>query len=282
MIDLFIEIEGEKFMNKFIETMLEKMGYFELANEIDKLTLVQYIFANQFTFENIDVLTDNKEPIDEQFLIDKLLTQKRGGLCYEINGSLYLVLKTLGFNVELGSATVWSKEGWIIDRTHTIILLYTNEQLYLLDSGSGTNLSIRPLPLNGGTIQSPVGIYRLRTEKTERGSIVSEKYTAEGWILRYAFYPRPVDFYEDLNRIKDMIHNHPESPFNKGILVAKTLENSTISINNERLSRKWINKQGLVEREERTEFTNKLELLQAIKQYASKSTYQAAQNYLNG
>lgn len=268
-------------MNEFINDDLKNAGYFELDNYIDKLTLIQYIFAEQFTFENIDVLTDNKEPITEQFLTDKLLTQKRGGLSYELNGSLYLILKALGYNARLASATVWSKESWIIDRTHTIILFYTHKQLYLLDSGSGTNLSIKPLTLNGEPVQSPAGIFRLRTETTERGSIVSEKLTEKGWVLCYAFYPKPVDLYEDLNRIKDMIHHHPDSPFNKEIIVAKTLEDGTVSINSERLSRKPINKQGLVEREEHTEFRNKTELLQAIKQYASKATYQAAENYLN-
>ncbi len=281
MMDLFNDIEREIIMNKFINTEIERMGYYELDNDIDRLTLVQYVFAKLFTFENIDVLTDNKTQIDEQFLIDKLLTQKRGGLCYEINGALYLVLKKLGFNVRLGSATVWSKEGWIIDRTHTVVMLYIHDELYLLDSGSGTNLSIRPLALNGEPVQSPVGIFRLRTENTERGSIVSEKLTEDGWILRYAFYPMPVELSDDLNRIKDMIHDHPESPFNKEVLVARTLEDGTVSINNERLSRKWVNKEGFLKREERIEFKNNSGLLEAIKEYASKSTYEAAKSYLN-
>lgn len=270
-------------MQSFIENKLNKTNYFALDNELEQLTAIQQVFAETFTFENIDVLLQNDETIDEQFLIDKLLVHERGGLCYEINGALYLVLQKLGFDVTLGSATVWSdpENRWIIDRTHTIILFYKNEQMYLLDSGSGTNIAIKPLPLDGKPVQSPVGIFRLRTQETERGSIVSEKLTEDGWVLRYAFHPVEVDFHEDINRIKDMIHNHPDSPFNKDLLVARTLPDGTVSINSERSSRKWIDADGFVEKEERMEFETTDDTLKAVQQYGSPSTYVAIRKYLN-
>lgn len=266
-------------MNIIINNELKKMGYYELDDELQQMTLIQQLFASHFTFENIDVLHKNNQRIDELFLIDKILVQRRGGLCYELNGTLFLVLKALGFDVILGSATVWSSDGWVIDRTHTIIMYYKNNDMYLLDSGSGTNLSIKPLQLDGEPVQSAVGLFRLRTEKTTRGTIVSEKLTEEGWTLRYAFNPIPVDFIDDLNRIKQMIHNDPSSPFNKDVLVAMTLADGTVSINEERLSRKWVNKEGLEGREERIQFENNNDILQAIKQHGSKSTYQAAKHY---
>ncbi len=269
-------------MQSFIKNKLNKTNYFALENELEQLTAIQQVFAETFTFENIDVLLKNDEEIDEQFLIDKLLVNERGGLCYEINGALYLVLKELGFDVTLGSATVWSdpEKRWIIDRTHTVILYYTKKQMYLLDSGSGTNLAIKPLPLDREPIQSPVGIFRLRTENTERGSIVSEKLTEDGWVLRYAFHPVEVNFHEDVNRIKDMIHNHPESPFNKDLLIARTLPDGTVSINSERSSRKWIDADGFVEKEERMEFEHNHHIIQAVEQYGSASTTNAVREYV--
>lgn len=269
-------------MQNFIENHLRKTTYFELEDELEQLTVVQQLFAEHFTFENVDVLLNNDQVIDEEFLINKLLVNQRGGLCYELNGTLYLVLKELGFDITLASATVWSDpdRNWIIDRTHTVILFYKDEQMYLLDSGSGTNLSIKPLPLDGEAIQSAVGIFRLRTKDTERGSIVSEKLTEDGWVLRYAFYPITVDFNEDLNRIKEMIHTHPESPFNKELLIAGTLHDGTISINDKRSSRKWVNKEGFMEREERVQFNNDREILQSVNKYASKSTYEKTNKYL--
>ena len=68
-----------------------------------------------------------------------------------------MLLQELGFDVTLSAATVWSDadKDWIIDRTHTIILFYKNNQMYLLDSGSGTNLSIQLLLLDSEPVQSP-------------------------------------------------------------------------------------------------------------------------------
>lgn len=139
----------------------------------------------------------------------------------------------------------------------------------------------KPLPLDGEPVQSPVGIFRLRTQQTERGSIVSEKLTEDGWVLRYAFHPVEVDFHEDINRIKQLIHTHPESPFNKDLLIARTFSDGTVSINSNRSSRKWINADGFVEKEERVEFETIHDTLKAVQQYGSPSTYATAQRYVN-
>lgn len=87
--------------------------------------------------------------------------------------------------------------------------------------------------------------------------------------------------FADLNRIKSMIHDHPESPFDKELLVAKTLEDGLVSINNKKISKKWINKEGFTKRETRIEFNNNGEILEAIKEFASKSSHEATKNYLH-
>src|SRR5690625_1756707 len=95
-------------MLNIIEPHLVKMGYFQTDRELQQMTLIQRLLAKIYTFENIDVLKKDNQPIDKEFLIEKLLIKKRGGLCYELNGVLYLLLEALGFTVTLGAATVWS------------------------------------------------------------------------------------------------------------------------------------------------------------------------------
>src|SRR5690625_3580541 len=87
-------------------------------------------------------------------------------------------------------------------------------------------------------------------------------------------------FFKDLNRIKKMIHTDPNSLFRKQILIARSLSDGTATINHQRLSRKYINEAGLVGTEDRTEFNTKGDLLAAVKQYASWSTYQAVETYI--
>ncbi|WP_217586169.1 arylamine N-acetyltransferase family protein [Lentibacillus saliphilus] len=266
-------------MKDILKQELVEFGYFQIQEDFERLACVQRVFANTFKFENLDVLLGHDAPLTEATLENDILLKKRGGLCYELNSTLFLVLQSLGFDVTLAAATVWSDSGWIIDRTHTIVLFFQGNDMYLLDSGSGSNLSLQPLKLDGPSVSAPSGVFRLRTEKTERGSIVSEKKTADGWMLRYAFHPVPVAF-DDINRVKTMIHTHPDSPFTNSLLIAKTFSAGTISITEERMSKKWINAQGLVEREKRIDFASHTDMLEYIKQIASRSTYEAAQQYV--
>lgn len=55
----------------------------------------------------------------------------------------------------------------------------------------------------------------------------------------------------------------------------------TATINHHRLSRKYINKQGLVEDEVRTEFKTEKEILEAVSNYASPSTYTVVEKYID-
>src|SRR5699024_2604655 len=148
-------------MQNFIQTDLKNAGYFDLTTNLEKLTCVQKVFPEQFMLENLYVLLDHRELIDEAFLNLKICEER----------------------------------GFVLDRSHTLVLYEKANQLYLLDSGSGTNLAIEPLPLDGGTVQSHVGKFRLVTKETEKGSYAAEVLTDNGWIIRCAFNPVEVDFF---------------------------------------------------------------------------------------
>lgn len=267
-------------MRTLIEPELKELGYFQIDDKLEQIALIQKLFAKTYTFENLDVLLKKDQPMNEAFLIDKLLVQKRGGLCYELNGLLYLVLQAFGFDAILGVGTVWSdQKGWTLNKTHTIVLTYINNKMYLVDSGFGTNLSQRPIQVDGEPVTSRTGTFRLRTRKTKRGSILFEKLTKNGWTQRYAFYPDPVEL-EDLERVNKIIHEHPESGFNKTPLIAKALDDGTVSITDRRVNRTWINEKGMEVKDERIEFQHMDEMLQEIKRYASASTHKAAKEYM--
>jgi len=77
-----------------------------------------------------------------------------------------------------------------------------------------------------------------------------------------------------------MIHTHPESPFNKELLIAGTLQDGTVSINERRCSRKWVIELGFVDRNERVEFNDKQEMLQLVEKYSSPATLEATKKYI--
>lgn len=263
-------------MFKKLERLLKDKGYSSTMDELERIRLIQEVFADQYPFENLDVLLDIEDPVTPEYVVEKMLEGGRGGVCYELNALLYTVLKELEFNITPACATVWSDsdQDWIIDRTHSINLLKKKGKVYLIDAGSGNNLTCQPVELDGSTVSSPAGSYRLITKETERGNVALEAQSGTQWKLRYAFLMETVAW-NDYNRVKQMIHHHPESPFNKTLLVAQTLKDGIISVNEERLFRKWTNG-----KERRIAFSSPHEMLEAVKHHFHPSIYEAATRYV--
>ncbi|WP_313235558.1 arylamine N-acetyltransferase family protein [Sporosarcina ureae] len=244
---------------------------------LEQISQVQTLFAQQFEFENLDVLLGNEEPITQQYLQDKMIQQRRGGLCYELNGLLYIVLRDLGFPVQLAAGTVWApspRDSYVMDRTHVVNLLEYEDTLYLIDSGFGNNLIMQPVALDGDAVTSPAGTFRLRTETTEKGTMVFEQLKYNNWELRYGLYPDAIDW-THLNHVKQQIHYNPESSFNKALLIAKVTNDGTYSINEDRYHRKC---NGDVET---LPFQDHDELLEQVRQHAAPAVYEATVNYIN-
>lgn len=243
---------------------------------LEQISTVQKFFAQQFEFENLDVLLANEEPITEQYLQDKMLKHGRGGLCYELNGLLYIVLRDLGFPVQLAAATIWvqPRDSYALDRTHVVNLLEYRDTLYLIDSGFGSNLVLQPVALDGDSVTSCAGTFRLRTEATEKGTMVFEQLTDSGWERRYGLYPDKIDW-SHLDRVKQQIHHSPESSFNKALLIAKVTDDGTYSINDKR----YHSKQSGTE--ETLPFQDHDELLKQVRQYSAPAVYEAVEEYIN-
>ncbi|PIC96800.1 arylamine N-acetyltransferase [Sporosarcina sp. P26b] len=244
---------------------------------LEQISQVQKLFAEQFEFENLDVLLANEEPITEQYLEDKMMKQGRGGLCYELNGLLYIVLRDLGFPVQLAAGTVWApspRNSFVMDSTHVVNLLEYENTLYLIDNGFGNNLVNHPVPLDGEPVTSPAGTFRLRTETTEKGTMVFEQLKDNNWELRYSLSPDVVDW-EHLDDVKQQIHHSPDSSFNKALLIAKLTDDGTYSINEDRYYRKYNGD------EETLPFQDHGELLDQVRRHAAPAVYEATVNYIN-
>ncbi|HMN27433.1 MAG TPA: arylamine N-acetyltransferase, partial [Caldilineaceae bacterium] len=59
-------------------------------------------------FENLSVIRQEPIVLEEERLVDKIVARRRGGFCYELNGSLAGLLRQLGFSGTLISARVYS------------------------------------------------------------------------------------------------------------------------------------------------------------------------------
>ena len=62
-------------------------------------------------FENLDISLGREIVCDEGRFLNKIVTERRGGFCYEMNGAFAALLRALGFKVSLLSARVSGDDG---------------------------------------------------------------------------------------------------------------------------------------------------------------------------
>ncbi|WP_208589652.1 arylamine N-acetyltransferase family protein [Gracilibacillus suaedae] len=195
--------------------------------------------ATTFPFGNLSIIANKTEVVTKENLINKLLIRNEGGLCFELNPLLYFFLIENGFNATLVRGEVYNdeKQDWYhFGRTHVAILLHHEEQTYLLDTGFGGNLPLKPVPLNGDTVISRNGDFRVQRQQTEYGNNVLQfklRYKHTDWQMGYTFDSNhPVADMMELNELQEIIVQDERSPFNKSPLITKLTSNGNVTLTN--------------------------------------------------
>src|SRR5215472_15516562 len=62
-------------------------------------------------FENLDISLSREIVLDPKRFVEKVVRQRRGGFCYELNGAFANLLTAAGYRVTLLSARVANAEG---------------------------------------------------------------------------------------------------------------------------------------------------------------------------
>ncbi len=126
----------------------------------ETLGAIQRAHLLAIPYENLDIHLGCPLTLDLDHIYTKLVEQRRGGWCYEMNGILAWALRALGFDVTLlGSSVGGSARGADGDLDH-LILLVQLEQPWLVDAGFGNGV-LDPLPLSAGAYQQDFLNFRL-------------------------------------------------------------------------------------------------------------------------
>ena len=115
---------------------------------LENLEKLQNLHLQHIPFENLDVI--RKEPIYLNLprIYKKIVSNNRGGYCYELNGLFHWLLTDLGYDVHFVSATVLRATGkWAKPNTHAALVVIL-DQPYLVDVGFGAATPRLPVPLN--------------------------------------------------------------------------------------------------------------------------------------
>jgi N-hydroxyarylamine O-acetyltransferase len=88
-------------------------------------------------FENLDNHIGRRIVLDEAKVISKIVEERRGGICYELNGAFCALLRGMGFEVSMLSAGVARDEGGFDPPFDHSTLLVGLEKRWLADVGFG-------------------------------------------------------------------------------------------------------------------------------------------------
>lgn len=146
---------------------LDRIGYNgPVAPDLATLKAVHRAHHFAIPYENLDVQLGRPVVTDPAIAYDKIVTRRRGGWCYEMNGVLGWALGEIGFSVTRMMAGVRrEQDGDIAISNHLILRVDLEDGPWMADVGFGDG-PLDPYPIAAGRI---AGDFPCRLEAMDEG-----------------------------------------------------------------------------------------------------------------
>lgn len=181
-------------------------------SEEEFLNKLQYAHVTSVPYENLDILCHVPLKLDTDSLFEKIVVNKRGGYCFELNGIFGWLLKELGFEVHDHFGRYLRGEEGIPMRRHRVLRVVGEENTYICDVGIANMAPRYPLKLVLDEVQEQFG-EQYRIEKDPFfGYLVNIGYNGK-WERFYGFTEEEqLDI--DYVAASYYLENLPDSKFN--------------------------------------------------------------------
>lgn len=143
-----------------VDAYLERIG----ATRDATLAQLQQRHLLAVPFENLSIHLGETIVLDPVLLVAKVVERRRGGFCYELNGTFAALLRALGHRAELLAARVHGPDGQLgppFDHMAVLVHERATDEAYLADVGFG-RFATHPLRWDDRDDQiDPGGVFRL-------------------------------------------------------------------------------------------------------------------------
>lgn len=139
-------------------------------------------------FENLDIQLGKSISIDVGENYKKVVENKRGGYCFEVNSLFASLLEYVGFDVTYHGSRVWygyNSDAGIRPRAHQILIVTVAGVEYLVDVSFGNGM-ILPLQLDTPEPQEQFGRFYRALHDSKLGTRVEQR-VPDGWMLLFSF-----------------------------------------------------------------------------------------------
>lgn len=216
-----------------LNAYFERIGFAgSIAPTLATLELLHALHPAVIPFENLDPLLGLPVKLDQQSLERKMLTEKRGGYCFEHNTLLMRMLRDLEFSVTplLARVTWTNPDAHQMPPSHMLLLVSINGQNYLADVGFGGLTLTTPLRLRAETEQTtPHETFRLSF--AEPDWTLEVKLGEDDWRSVYVFTTEAADE-STISALSRQISTDPGSAFTRELRVALSPANRRLKLHN--------------------------------------------------
>jgi len=221
-----------------VSAYLKRIHYTRhLKPDVETLRGLQLAHLLTVPFENLDIGLKRPIQLNEEALWKKIVTQGRGGFCYELNGLFAWLLKQIGFDVTYLNARDYHEEDdtFGIDFDHLVLMVRVpgKSTRWLVDVGWGDTFR-QPLDIDNADWQEQ-GLRSYRLEPFRDGyQLWQREY--EGKVERqYYFDLTPHQFPAEYEAACRYHQTSPQSIFTRNRIISRLTEYGRISLDNDRL-----------------------------------------------
>jgi N-hydroxyarylamine O-acetyltransferase len=206
-----------------------------LDASVQVLNDVHSAWNHAVPFENFDIHLNRRIELTPSALFEKIAIRNRGGFCFEQNGLLADLLRSVGFNVTLCAAAVIGPTGELSpDFAHLCLLVEADAKKYVADIGFG-EYSAHPLVFEPELVQgSAPEQYKIVADGDRFRSVRVNEIA--GWPKGYSFSTTPRKL-TDFTGMCDYMQSSPDSMFRKRRLCTRRRSNGRDTLADEKAHR---------------------------------------------
>ena len=229
--------------NAQLAAYLERLNYQgTLTVSADTLAALHRAHLFHIAFENLDIALGRKIQLTEAYVLEKILIQRRGGFCYELNYAFALLLRTLGFEVHLLAAQVYGTDCYGPEFDHLLLRVQIAETRWIADVGFGDCFR-SPLQIAGPTVQELNDYYRIESHDAQHVLLHSRAQQAQidgfaeakrTWQAQYRFEYIAYDISAFLP-MAEFHQNSPDSHFTRKSICSIATAKGRITLTNGKL-----------------------------------------------
>ncbi len=220
-------------MTDWIKAYLERINYRgSIAPTAETLRDLQLAHLQTVPFENLSIHANEPVVLDDESLFTKIVANRRGGFCYELNGLFAALLRALGFNVTMLSAGVAGAEGDFGRDFEHMALLVSLDERWLVDVGFGDSF-LEPLRLDEQREQVQ-GSRAYRIIADGGSFILMQRVEGDDWKAQYRFTLEPHQ-YPDYAEMCHYQQTSPLSHFTQSRICSRATQEGRITLSEMRL-----------------------------------------------